>query len=101
MADLSIHDALAIIHNSMGEFELDFISEKSMARKVKRRVRLASVPKRQDIRQRWAQNDSFKKQERNRAHTLLLFDIEENHPFSVKIPLIMGLNGISVRHGKK
>lgn len=101
MARLSIHDALAIIHNSIGEFELDFISESSKQRKVKTRVRLASVPKRQDIRQRWAQNDAFKKQDRNRAHTLLLFDIVENHPFSVKIPLIMGLNGIQIHHGKK
>lgn len=99
MAGLKIHDALTLIHNSVTEFSLSFWKRDGSELVQKARVRVNRPPvysknprkldaERQQIRE-WNHHI-------NRSHNLLLFDIEKNHPFEVKICLIMAYNDVKI-----
>jgi hypothetical protein len=100
IAELRIENILTLIHTSLDEFSVGFIRANGSERVFKPRVRLGIPPSERKLRElqgekftekvNWNQN--IKKQ-----HNLLLFDVEKNRPFEIKIPLLMEYNKILVR----
>jgi hypothetical protein len=97
-----------MIHTSTDEFSIGFVKVDGSQRVVKNRVRLgvpASEAKINRLQSKaLSPNGSTKdwNHQINQSHNLLLFDIDKNRPFEVKIPLLMEFNKILVRwHNEK
>ncbi len=92
-----------MIHSSTDEFEIGFVKVNGSERVIKKRVRLGVPVSESKIKQ--MENKFLSKSESgkewnhkiNKSHNLLLFDLEKNKPFEIKIPLIMEFNKILVR----
>lgn len=101
--ELNIRSILTMIHTSTDEFEIGFVKVNGFERVIKKRVRLgvpASESKIKQIESKVLSNAGPDKEwnhKINKSHNLLLFDLEKNKPFEIKIPLIMEFNKILVR----
>lgn len=101
--ELSIKSILTMIHTSQDEFSLTFIRVNGSERVTKPRVRIGvpvSDSKKKQMESKFLSKSESGKEwnhQINRSHNLLLFDIQKNKPFEVKIPLIMAFNNILVR----
>lgn len=101
--ELSIKSILTMIHTSQDEFALTFIRVDGSERVTKPRVRVGvpvSDSKKKQMESKFLSKSEPGKEwnhQINRSHNLLLFDIQKNKPFEVKIPLIMAFNNILVR----
>ena len=106
--EIRIEQARTSIHTNDGEFSIEFIGMgKGRGRIRKERVRLGMpVQKRLDAKSQgldildpgkrsWNHNI-------NKSHNMLLFDIEKNRPFEIKIWSLMQYNNINIIwHGPK
>jgi hypothetical protein len=108
LSGLNIHSALTLIHTSMGEFSLSFLKVDGSRRVYKPRVRIGTAPNRarKGKSNEAAPVDALGKRDWNhninKAHNLLLFDLEKNRPFELKICLLMAFNQIEIDwHGPK
>lgn len=100
MAELKINQILTMIHTSTGEFEIEFIRKDGSERVTKPRVRTgtpASASKLRKLRGEPVIAGKSWGHQVNKEHNLLLFDIEKNRPFEIKIALLMAFNKILVR----
>lgn len=105
MAEFRIGQILTMIHTTLGEFEIEFIRKDGSERVTKPRVRIGIPPSESKMRKLRGEpvvaNKSWGHQI-NRSHNLLLFDIQKNRPFEIKIALLMAFNKILVRwHNEK
>jgi hypothetical protein len=105
MAELRIGQILTMIHTTLGEFEIEFIRKDGSERVIKPRVRIGVPPSEGKMKKLRGEpvvaNKSWGHQI-NRSHNLLLFDIQKNRPFEIKIALLMAFNKILVRwHNEK
>ena len=105
MAELRIGQILTMIHTNMGEFEIEFIRKDGTERVTKQRVRTGVPPSESKLKKMRGEpvgaNKSWGHQV-NKSHNLLLFDIQKNRPFEIKIALLMAFNKILVRwHNEK
>jgi hypothetical protein len=104
-SELSIRAILTMIQTSTEEFSIGFVKVDGSERVIKKRVRLGVPPSEAKISRLQAEGltnsptESGKdwNHQLNKSHNLLLFDLEKNRPFEVKIPLIMEFNNILVR----
>lgn len=98
---IRIRQALDLIHTSFDEFSITFIKSNGREKSFKKRVRLGVPPsakKVAKIRGMKGNSDSQKEwgHHINKSHNLLLFDIEKNRPFELKICLLTSFNGINI-----
>ena len=105
MAELRIGQILTMMHTSLGEFEIEFIRKDGTERVTKPRVRMGIPPSESKMRKLRGEPITSGKNwghQVNRQHNLLLFDIQKNRPFEIKIALLMAFNKIQVRwHNEK
>lgn len=98
--ELRIRDMLTLIYTNENEFSIGFLKVDGSARVYKPRVRLGIPPSKAKIARLQGRALSNTKEwghQINKSHNLLLFDVEKNHPFEIKIPLLMEVNNIKVR----
>jgi hypothetical protein len=91
---------LTLIYTNENEFSIEFLKVDGSQRVRKPRVRLGVPPSQAKIAKlqgRALSNQKDWGHQINKSHNLLLFDIEKNRPFEIKIPLLMEVNNIKVR----
>ena len=99
-SELRIRDMLTLIYTNENEFSIEFLKVDGLQRVRKPRVRLGIPPSAAKIAKlqgRALSNQKDWGHQINKSHNLLLFDIEKNRPFEIKIPLLMEVNNIKVR----
>jgi len=105
MVELRIGQILTMIHTTLGEFEIEFIRKDGTERVIKPRVRIGVPPSEGKMKKLRGEPVGVNKSwghQINRSHNLLLFDIQKNRPFEIKIALLMAFNKILVRwHNEK
>jgi hypothetical protein len=99
---IRIRQALDYINSGYGEFSLTFISVDGTRKVFKPRVRLGAPPSRKKAAKIFGQvlpNEPDKKDWNhaiNQSHNLLLFDIQKNRPFELKICLLTSINNTKI-----
>jgi hypothetical protein len=98
---IRIRQVLDLIYSSFDDFSLTFVKTNGIEKVFKKRVRLGVPPslkklaKMQGLPSEEKKNSEWNHQI-NKSHNLLLFDIEKNRPFEVKICLLTSFNGIKI-----
>lgn len=99
---IRIRQALDYIYSGFGEFSLSFISTDGKRKVVKPRVRLGAPPSKRKSAKLFGQALDQEAPKRewnhhiNRSHNLLLFDIQKNRPFELKICLLTSINNTKI-----
>jgi hypothetical protein len=98
---IRIRQVLDLIYSSFDDFSLTFIKTNGKDKVFKKRVRLGVPPSLKKLAKMHGlpsegQNSSSWNHQINKSHNLLLFDIDKNRPFEVKICLLTSFNGIKI-----
>jgi hypothetical protein len=103
--EIRIQQALTLIHTSYEEILVSFVTVSGQYRKNKR-VRLGVPPSEKKPKALSGIDSGEPKKswnhQINRSHNLLLFDVEKQRPFELKICLLTSVNNLKIRwHVKK
>jgi hypothetical protein len=98
---IRIRQVLDLIYSSFDDFSLTFVKTNGLDKVFKKKVRLGVPPSLKKLAKMQGltteeKSSSTWNHQINKSHNLLLFDIEKNRPFEVKICLLTSFNGIKI-----